>query len=253
MNEGNQIDRTYNDFNDFEDFAKKIVQHKYIFTHEAKDLFLKMAKTAHMVYFNENIHHPDLEYMEDNKGDFRWHLLKNKSQAFVMCIWHKVFQVGKKEPINAFFNLRIQSNINNSAFSQHSKRNIKIVAEDNLNKDVDGDFSFFFDCDNVLDPVDILPLFSIWIRLPRDNKSIDEIRKNFQDQVGMFDYHKNYKLHFTRLLLPIYKAPKPPKRITRSTSKPPPLISMMSPEIMKMIHKIGPSDLQSQSVYKFKP
>jgi hypothetical protein len=122
----NEIEETFDDFHDFQDFAASIVHPELDFTPEAIDLYLRMAYIALEVYFHENIPHTDFEHMGDDQGHFRWHLLKNKNQVFVMCIWHKLYQSGNTDPVKAIFNLRVYSNIQHCKFSQHSRGKTKL-------------------------------------------------------------------------------------------------------------------------------
>lgn len=241
MENPNQIVETYNDFEDLEDFAAHILEQEVDLTTEAKHLFLAMARLAHRAFFDEDVYHPDFEAMHNARGACRWHRMRNGRQCFVFCIAHNIFQPGQQQPSNAFFNLRVYANIYQADNPNHE---IHIIAEDNLNRDVDGDFSFFFQNTRVLANDDILPLFDIWLHIPRQRRTINEIRNDFQDKIGKYDFQKKYESAFTGILL----TRKPPVR-TRTRRYP--WITELSPEVLKIVHQNGQSDLSTQSVYNF--
>jgi hypothetical protein len=159
---------------------------------------------------------------------------------------------GQHEPFDATLSLRLETEKDQRTFGPIRTR---IVAEDNLNANEDGDFSIFFENDRVLNPIDLFSLFEIWLKIPRNGKNVHQIKEMFMDEVGRKEFHDNYGHHFAKFLLKEkpYEQNEADAEGTSQITQGYPWIKELSPEILKMILRNGPTDLKSQSLYNYGP
>jgi hypothetical protein len=240
------------EFDDEDDFLESVQHGDFGLQLHDLRVFLDMVTMMKDIVFDQGLYEPDMEKLENARGIFRWHLTRNGRSVWVFLIYHKVMYAGQHEPFDATLSLRLEAERDQRSTDPIRTR---IVAEDNLNANEDGDFSIFFGNDRVLNPIDLFCLFEIWLKIPRNGKNVHQIKEMFMDEVGRLEFHQNSKHHFPMFLLKEKPHEQNEENVegTKQITQGYPWIKELSPELIKMILRNGPTDLRSQSLYNYGP
>lgn len=232
-------------FHDEEHFLEQAGQPQHGLYGENLMLFMNMVYQMKDAVFEDRLYEPDMEKMNQARGVFRWHLMRNFRFIWEFLINHKVMYPGQQQPFDAVLSLRIETE---RVRDTNQQVRVRMVAEDNLNYNETGNFKLFFDPQRVLSPSDIFPLFEIWLGIERNGKTINEIKEIFMDEAGKYEFRKKYQSEFPKFLL----KNKPVEQEGTSVIKEGhPWITELPRELLRMIYYNGPTDLRSQEVYNF--
>lgn len=195
------------------------------------NLYLGMARMMRRVFFEQRVHEPDLEEMNGRMGIVLYtdYDADEEEECIVYKIHYKNEQPDDNTLVSSIISLKMTRNGHVIFVQDHL----------NYNHNNSDDLSAQYDCvwfrpQNVNEPEHTLPLFERWLQVPRFKQWPDAIDREFDRRVALYEFQRHSEHLF----------------MTSSLNHNRTIASIIPANVLEMIHRTGPTELQPQTLYR---